>query len=74
MEQTLMPRLMAAAKEFNIGKNTLLEFLAAQGFEKEHLKPTTRLTAKMYSALVEAFQHDRAMRNQSKEINLSIGD
>ncbi len=30
---TNTPRLLAAAKEFNIGKETLVEFLADKGFE-----------------------------------------
>ncbi len=32
------PRLMAAAKEFNIGKDTLIEVLLAKGFNADDLK------------------------------------
>ncbi len=41
------PRLMAAAKEFNIGKDTLIEFLTAKGFDADDLKPTAKLTEPM---------------------------
>jgi len=40
MAETATPRLMAAAKEFNIGKDTLVDFLTGKGFSKDDLKPT----------------------------------
>ena len=33
MAEVNTPRLMAAAKEFNIGKDTLADFLVSKGFE-----------------------------------------
>ena len=48
---TNTPRLMAAAKEFNIGKDTLIEFLESKGFSNEDLKPTAKLTEQMYRVL-----------------------
>jgi len=42
MAETATPRLMAAAKEFNIGKDTLVDFLTGKGFSKDDLKPTSR--------------------------------
>jgi len=32
MTEIKLPRLLAAAKEFNVGQDTLVEFLAAKGF------------------------------------------
>jgi translation initiation factor IF-2 len=37
MSESNTPRLMAAAKEFNIGKDTLVDFLVSKGFSKDHL-------------------------------------
>jgi hypothetical protein len=37
---------MAAAKEFNIGTNTLIEFLVSKNFNADELKPTTKLKKK----------------------------
>ena len=34
MAETTTPRLMAAAKEFNIGKDTLVDFLVGKGLVK----------------------------------------
>ena len=33
MSEANTPRLMAAAKEFNIGKDTLIDFLVSKGFQ-----------------------------------------
>ena len=44
MSEINTPRLMAAAKEFNIGKETLVDYLAGKGFSRDDLKPTSKLT------------------------------
>jgi hypothetical protein len=49
------PRVMAAAKEFNIGSNTLIDFLVSKGFKSEVLKPTSKLTELMYTTLQQEF-------------------
>src|SRR5438270_5190841 len=67
------PRLMAAAKEFNIGKDTLVDFLAAKGFSKDDLKPTAKLTEDMYRALQAEFQSDKAAKMKSTQIDLPKG-
>ena len=38
MSEVNTPRLMAAAKEFNIGKDTLIDYLMSKGFEGDDLK------------------------------------
>ena len=53
---------MAAAKEFNVGKETLVDFLAAKGFSKDDLKPTSKLTEDMYRALQQEFQGDKVAK------------
>jgi len=69
---TKTPRLLAAAKEFNIGKETLLEFLKGKGFELEN-KPTSKLTEDMYDSLHKAFAKDKATKQKSDEIALPKG-
>ena len=74
MAETLTtPRLMAAAKEFNIGKDTLVDFLAGKGFDKDELKPTSRLTEEMYRALQAEFQSDKVAKIKSTQIDLPKG-
>ena len=64
---------MAAAKEFNIGKETLVDFLAAKGFSKDDLKPTSKLTEDMYRALQQEFQSDKVAKLKSDQIDLPKG-
>ncbi len=70
MTETTTPRLMAAAKEFNIGKDTLVDFLVGKGFNKDDLKPTAKLTDEMYRALQAGFQGDKAAKIKSEQIDL----
>ncbi|HEU4470172.1 MAG TPA: translation initiation factor IF-2 [Flavisolibacter sp.] len=74
MAETLTtPRLMAAAKEFNIGKDTLVEFLVGKGFSRDELKPTAKLTEDMYRALQNEFQSDKVAKLKSIQIDLPKG-
>ena len=68
---TNTPRLMAAAKEFNIGKDTLIEFLESKGFKNEDLKPTAKLTEDMYRVLQLEFQQDKVNRQNAEKIELA---
>jgi translation initiation factor IF-2 len=73
MAETTTPRLMAAAKEFNIGKDTLVDFLASKGFDREDLKPTSKLTEEMYNSLQREFQGDKVAKIKSDQIDLPKG-
>src|ERR1700730_3026779 len=73
MPETTTPRLMAAAKEFNIGKDTLVDFLAAKGFSRDDLKPSAKLTEDMYRALQSEFQSDKVAKLKSDQIDLPKG-
>jgi translation initiation factor IF-2 len=73
MAETATPRLMAAAKEFNIGKDTLVDFLVAKGFSKDDLKPTSKLTEDMYRSLQQEFQSDKVAKIKSDQIDLPKG-
>ena len=66
------PRLLAAAKEFNIGKETLVEFLADKGFEVNS-NPSTKLTEQMYNALQVEFAQDKLAKRKSEQIALPKG-
>jgi translation initiation factor IF-2 len=64
---------MAAAKEFNIGRETLVEFLAGKGFNRDDLKPTAKLTDEMYRALQAEFQGDKVAKLKAIQIDLPKG-
>jgi translation initiation factor IF-2 len=70
---TKTPRLLAAAKEFNIGKETLVDFLKAKGFKLDDVKPNTRLSEEMYESLQDEFQQDKVNKRKSDQIDLPKG-
>lgn len=73
MAEVTTPRLMAAAKEFNIGKDTLVDFLISKGFGDEDLKPTSKLTEPMYRVLQSEFQQDKVAHQKAMQIDLPKG-
>ncbi|MBM3416557.1 MAG: translation initiation factor IF-2 [Bacteroidetes bacterium] len=73
MAELKLPRLLAAAKEFNIGQDTLIDFLAGKGFSKDDLKPTSKLTEDMYRALQQEFSGDKAAKLKSDQLELPKG-
>ena len=70
---TNTPRLMAAAAEFNIGKDTLIELLTSKGFNAEDLKPTAKLTEPMYRVLQTEFAQDKVAKEKAQKIDLPKG-
>lgn len=70
MSELKLPRLLAAAKEFNIGQDTLVEFLAGKGFNRDELKPTAKLSEGMYRALQQEFQSDKVAKNKADLIEI----
>src|SRR3954467_5835602 len=71
MAELKLPRLLGAAKEFNIGQDTLIDFLENKGFND--LKPTSKLTEDMYRALQQEFQSDKAAKLKSDLVDLPKG-
>jgi translation initiation factor IF-2 len=73
MAELKLPRLLAAAKEFNIGQDTLIDFLLGKGFPKDELKATSKLTEDMYRSLQLEFQGDKAAKMKSDQVDLPKG-
>jgi translation initiation factor IF-2 len=65
---------MAAAKEFNVGKDTLVDFLVSKGFPKDDLKPTSKLSEEMYRSLQLEFSSDKAAKMKSDQIEIPKGN
>ncbi|MEO6135450.1 MAG: translation initiation factor IF-2, partial [Ginsengibacter sp.] len=70
MAEVITPRLMAAAKEFNIGTQTLTDFLVSKGFDVDDLKPTSKISGDMYLSLQVEFQPDKAAKLKAEQIDL----
>jgi len=73
MAELKLPRLLAAAKEFNVGQDTLIDFLIGKGFPKDELKPTSKLTEDMYRSLQQEFSSDKAAKIKSDQLELPKG-
>ena len=64
-------RLSKAVKEFNVGRDTIVEFLAKKGFQVDP-SPNTKLTAEMYALLVKEYQGEKEVKNEAMKLgNLS---
>ncbi|MCU7693616.1 translation initiation factor IF-2 [Haoranjiania flava] len=70
MSEIKLPRLLAAAKEFNIGAETLIDFLDSKGFNRDELKPSAKLSEDMYRALQSEFQSDKLAKNKADQIEI----
>ncbi|MBK7763383.1 MAG: translation initiation factor IF-2 [Bacteroidetes bacterium] len=69
-ETTNTIRLMKAAREFNIGRTTVVDFLSKSGFTIDN-KPDPVLSEAMYSALMNEFAADRAAKKKSENVILN---
>lgn len=73
MTELKLPRLLAAAKEFNVGQDTIVEFLAGKGFNRDDLKPTAKLNEDMYRSLQHQFQGDKVAKNKADLVEIPKG-
>ena len=73
MSELKLPRLLAAATEFNIGQDTLIEFLVKKGFNRDELKPTAKLQEDQYYALQAEFQSDKVAKNKADKVEIPKG-
>ena len=62
-------RLSKAAREFNVGLHTIIEFLSKKGIEIDG-KPTTKLSHEAYEMLVMEFQTEKAVKEESKKMEI----
>ncbi|MDR0365192.1 MAG: translation initiation factor IF-2 [Bacteroidales bacterium] len=64
-------RLTKAAREFNVGTATIIEFLAKKGHILED-NPNTKISAELYDLLVEEFKKDKEAKLDAKKINIGV--
>ena len=78
MSEVNTPRLMAAAKEFNIGASTLIDFLVSKNLNgSDDLKPTSKLSDEMYRVLQGEYQQDKSAKEKADKVELiktNVGD
>ncbi len=66
-------RLSKAAREFNVGLATIVEFLAKKGFEISN-SPNAKLTPEMYDLLNLEFQSQKTVKEEAEKIGLDYTD
>ena len=72
-ETIILPRAMKAAIEFNVSKDTLVEFLGSKGFSADDMQRDFKLTEPMYRVLQAEFQQDKAAKQKAEQIDLPKG-
>lgn len=60
-------RLSKAAKEFNVGMSTIIEFLTKKGFNID-LSPNTKLNNEMYALLVKEYQGEKEVKENADQL------
>jgi len=66
-------RLSKAAREFNVGLATIVEFLAKKGIEISN-SPNTKLDPEMYELLTLEFQSEKTVKEEAEKIGLDYAD
>ncbi len=64
-------RLSKAAREFNVGISTIVEFLVKKGVEIDG-KPNTKIDPEIYDILIQEFQSEKAVKEESRKIGLAF--
>ena len=59
-------RLSKLAKEFNVGVDTILEFLASKGVDD--LNRNSKISPETYQVLVDEYQPDKKIKAEAKEL------
>src|SRR5574344_1195660 len=66
-------RLNKAAKELNVGINTLADYLAKKGHPVD-ISPNTKISSEEYNMLVSAFQSEREVKEIADKIEIVAGN
>ncbi|MDP1622616.1 MAG: translation initiation factor IF-2 [Bacteroidales bacterium] len=64
-------RLSKAAREFNIGVKTVVDFLIKKGFTME-VDPNAKLSPEMYSLLMKEFAAEKHVKEEAQKIGLQF--
>ncbi len=62
-------RLSKAAREFNVGTSTIVEFLSKKGHQIDS-SPNTKLSPEMYALLVKEYQSEKQVKEVSQKLGI----
>lgn len=66
-----LPRAMKAAIEFNVSKDTLVDFLLSKGFSADEMQRDFKLSKEMYQVAQAEFQQDKAAKAKAQQVELT---
>ena len=66
-------RLNKVAKDFNVGIQTLVDYLAKKGHQVE-ASPNTKISEEQYELLATAFQGERKVKEEADKIELVVNN
>ncbi|MDX2431689.1 MAG: translation initiation factor IF-2, partial [Bacteroides sp.] len=69
MAERKATRLSKAAREFNVGITTIVEYLGKKGHEIDS-NPNTKLEAELYELLHDAYSTDQSVKKESEKLTL----
>lgn len=70
-ERATIKRLSKVAREFNVGIQTLVEFLASKNITIEN-NPNSKIDGETYSVLLNEFQSEKSAKEESKKVSIGI--
>ena len=68
-EGEAVKRLSKVAREFNVGINTLVDFLSSKGVQIEN-NPNSKIDGATYQVLVGEFQSEKSAKEESKKVSI----
>jgi translation initiation factor IF-2 len=68
-ERATIKRLSKVAREFNVGIQTLVEFLASKNITIEN-NPNSKIDAETYNVLLSEFQSEKSAKEESKKVSI----
>ena len=69
MSEGKTTRLSKAAREFNVGISTIIDFLGSKGHKIES-NPNTKISEELYNLLVKEYSTDGIVKKESEKVNL----
>ena len=64
-------RLSKAAREFNVGIGTIIEFLHKKGYE-EDLTPNSKISSEIYEILAKEYSSEVKVKKESEKVKLHV--
>ncbi len=68
-ERATIKRLSKVAREFNVGIQTLVEFLASKSIAIEN-NPNSKIDGETYNVLLREFQSEKSAKEESKKVSI----